>query len=351
MHEITEGTRVVTVGESAWHRIENNFPVGTRMTAEEAVNYAGMDDGIERAFPTVVINGETITLPEKATFLRKPDGTLDYIGTQGAEFTPLSNMELARLIDGSGVTKEYPIETAGSLKGGKWVFFTMNVGMTTIGGENVGQYMAVNDGKDGTRSLSLIYTAVREVCANTVAMAEAGSRLQLQLTHRPGVAQDFALAMDLMLAIKQTTAAMRERFEALTRKKLNAAKIKLVMDAAYPYKRGAGRTQLADQLKADGKLELLAPEKRKPLEHALKYEANAEARALERRAAALANLERIQSNSELLNPALRGTAWAVWNAVTEIENHRDGWGNVAESILVGERAQAMQRALVAAERA
>jgi hypothetical protein len=209
---VTSGTRVVVVGESAWHKIENKFAVGTRMTAEEAVDHANMDHGLVREYPTVVIDGQTVTLPDKATYLRRPDGTLEYLGVQSAEFTPLTNRELARLIDGTGITKQFPIETAGSIKDGRVTFFTLNVGETTIGGENVGQYLAINDGKDGTRGLSILYTMVREVCANTVAMAEASSRLHIQISHRPGVANDFTIALDLMAAVKRTTEQMRERF-------------------------------------------------------------------------------------------------------------------------------------------
>jgi hypothetical protein len=350
-HEVTAGTRVVVIGESSWHRIDNKFPVGTKMLAREAVTAAGMDDGIRREHPVVTIDGETIQLPDLATFRIAPDGSRHYMGVQSAEFTPISNMELAGLIDDSGITKEFPVATAGSLREGRVSFITLDVGMTTIGGENVGQYMAINDGKDGSRGLNLLYTNVREVCANTVAMAEGSSKLNLQLVHRPSVRGDFEMALDLMAAIKETAKQHRARLERLTTKKLKIQTVEQILEAAYPITDRGGKAAIYRELVEAGKFDSMSEDRKKELRKAHYISEQAASRALERRAAAYRNWERICGDSALLKPSLRGTGWSLFNAITEEENHRDGWGNVAESILIGDRNKTMMLALKAVEAA
>jgi hypothetical protein len=122
-----------------------------------------------------------------------------------------------------------------------------------------------------------------------------------------------------------------------------------VYATAYPYQPRGGKARLLAEMSQE-KIDLLPHAQRTELLKAKRFDDNAASRAMERRRMAFENYERICSSADLLRPELRGTAWAAWNALTEQENHREGNGNIPESILIGDRGQTMLRALTAVER-
>lgn len=150
----------------------------------------------------------------------------------------------------------------------------------------------------------------------------------------------------------QARTAAGSQLDRIAAFKVTQDQVQAIVEAAYPTpKEVGGRAQL-EKIIGSEKFLLLPSDRQAQLRRAQYVSEQATARAMERRKAAVLNYERICGDSALLKVDLRGTAWAAYNAVTEIENWRVSRGqsdsDAFESILIGDRGKAMDGAYAAA---
>lgn len=180
-----------------WHRL-GTIVTGDAFTAEEAMRLGHLGGWDVRKAPlTVGVLSDdgvtTIDAPGFATVRTNPfTGQPEALGVVGAAYWPLQNEAHAEflntLADVSGAT----FETAGSLRGGRQVFITMKLprDIHVAGTDRVDLNIAALNSHDGSSAFRVVVSPVRVVCANTqaAALASAVSSVSIRHTSRAGAA-------------------------------------------------------------------------------------------------------------------------------------------------------------------
>ena len=180
-HEIeTHGTQAAAVfaRKDAWHRLGTTVR-DRAFTAEEAMRLGHLGGWDVRKLPLTTAEvsegGVTaIEVPGFATVRTNPfTGEPEALGVVGGGYTPLQNEDHAEflnlLADESGAI----FDTAGSLRGGRQVFITMQLpdSLTVGGTDRVDLNIAALNSHDGSSAFRILVTPVRVVCANTQSAA------------------------------------------------------------------------------------------------------------------------------------------------------------------------------------
>lgn len=97
--------------------------------------------------------------------------TFDVLGVVGERFAPVQNADLVSVLD-AVVDAGARIDTAGSLLGGRIVWFAAALGDYEAAGERHRDYLVISHGHDGTRAVNIRRTAVRVVCWNTLTASD-----------------------------------------------------------------------------------------------------------------------------------------------------------------------------------
>lgn len=186
----------------AWHRL--GTPVGHLMTTDQALDAAHLRGWNVRKEPLVAkVNiaddaedgGEVwadLQVPDRHAVIRDNpiSGQPEALGVVGNRWTPFQNEDttdlLSQIVDEGGAH----IETAGALRGGRDTFVTMKLPdsmefRSPITGEiDVTElYINVLNNHTGEQPLRGLISPVRIVCANTQRMAENAARSMVSLRH------------------------------------------------------------------------------------------------------------------------------------------------------------------------
>ena len=188
------------VGEGAWHGLGTVFKEAPDIP--EALVVSGLDWRVtlepvfvERASLTAdferVHDFERVPTGHKAV-IRSSDQKV--LGVVGPDYMPLQNEDafapFEPLIE-SGMLK---LNAAGSLRGGSrlWILAKLaNQEAEVVPGDPVGGYLLCYTSHDGSLRASYQHTAVRVVCANTLALAigraDAGKETRIQFRHTASI--------------------------------------------------------------------------------------------------------------------------------------------------------------------
>ena len=278
---------------SAWHQLGTTV-AGRAFTAQEAMRLGHLGGWNVRTAPlqAVEITEQGVSTLEVArhyaTVRTNPfTGAPETLGVVGAAYTPLQNEDhadfLNTLADVSGAT----FDTAGSLRGGRQVFLTMRLPETVrVGGlDEVEVYIAALNSHDGSSAFRILITPVRVVCANTQAAALTRHHASVSIRHTSGAhsaVQAAREALGLTFAYNEAFQAEAERMIQTT---ITDAAFEDLIRRVYPAPRdGAGP------------------------------------RALTRDTHRLATLRHLYHDADT-QAAIRGTAWAAYQAITEEIDH------------------------------
>ena len=182
-HEITNTDGMVLAGKQAWHGL--GTVVEEAPTPYQALHLAGINWNVIEAplsattFTTDDDGMETpvrVQVPDRKCLLR--DDTNEVLGIVSERYEVIQNREIADLIYEVATDDEITVESAGSLAGGKRIFFLCHLGTFGLdhGDDTVKQYALFRTGHDGKTEVSVRQTNVRVVCANTEAMALSKDR-------------------------------------------------------------------------------------------------------------------------------------------------------------------------------
>lgn len=93
--------------------------------------------------------------------------TQEVLGVVGDRYVPVQNADLVAVLDAI-VENGARIDTAGSLLGGRIVWFAALVTDFEAAGERHQDYLVISHGHDGSRAVTVRRTTVRVVCWNTL---------------------------------------------------------------------------------------------------------------------------------------------------------------------------------------
>jgi len=185
-HEITSTDGMVLAGAPAWHGL--GTVVAQAPSTVGALEIAGLGWHVEkwpiRAHGEGARDGLVLDATSHVATVRSDTRTV--LGVVGEDYSPLQNRELAELIDSLAAEGAIPrAESAGSLRGGRNVFFLIQTASFALcGDDDVQAFTLFANAHDGTACFRAFGTSVRVCCKNTLnAALRAGERSGVKLRH------------------------------------------------------------------------------------------------------------------------------------------------------------------------
>lgn len=272
---------MVYKGDVPWHGIGTPIFPGT--SAQEALIMCGMDWRVDKVdmFTSSPSTGMT-TVPGFVA-LRRSDSE-GILGVTTDRYVPLQNTDLANVVQGF-LDAGAEIESAGSLKGGKIVWYLLDLHATgDVASDGIKLYGVLSNGHDGKRAVRVGYTPIRIVCSNTLAMSESnGLTRTIRVTHRGDVVGGVQAIADSMDLATQTFKATVEQYRKLAAISINQNDVK------------------------------------KYVEKVLGLDSEKSTRAKN-----IVSLVEYKALNGIGNERFAGTAWAAYNAITEYLSHDAG---------------------------
>jgi phage/plasmid-like protein (TIGR03299 family) len=294
-HEIeTHGTQAAAVfaRKDAWHRLGTTVR-DRAFTAEEAMRLGHLGGWNVRKVPLtateVTEDGvNSIEAPGFATVRTNPfTGQPEALGVVGGGYTPLQNEDHAEflnlLADQSGAI----FDTAGSLRGGRQVFITMQLpdSLSVGGTDRVDLNIAALNSHDGSSAFRIVVTPVRVVCANTQSAALRNYESSFSIRHTRNAKAAVQAARDAL----GLTFTYVEAFEAEAERLIQTAMTDAAFDALVTDVFGAVGSNATKRVRE-------AEQRRRRRLHWLFTDADTQA-------------------------GIRDTAWAGYQAVAEYVDH------------------------------
>ncbi|QJD51393.1 hypothetical protein SEA_RAWRGERTHAT_90 [Mycobacterium phage RawrgerThat] len=282
----------------AWHKL--GTPVGHLMTVDEALDAAHMRGWDVRTEPLkATYLGEdghpyVLPVPDRNVVLRtnpinkRPEA----LGVVGNRWVPFANEQTTELLGGLVDQGGAHIETIGALRGGRDTFVTMKLPShmefrSPVTGELdvTDLYINILNNHTGEAPLRALIAPVRIVCANTQRMAEGSARSSVSLRHTGSPDTRLAEIRNLLGLTFAYRDTFVEQVEQLIKREMDSKVVVLeVLEDIWNVK-GAQTKKQADARKA--------------------------------RAAQVFNL---YDSAPTVAP-FKGTAFGVYNAVTEFLDH------------------------------
>lgn len=321
-HEVES---MMSVGETPWHglgKVLVSPPNGA-----EAIKQAGLGWTV-REEKLFTADGREV---EAKAIVRDSDDEI--LGHHvGKNWTPIQNADVFGFFDPLIDAGQAIYETAGSLRGGTRVWALARLGgddmvIVPKADDRVRRYLLLSNSHDGTLAVSVGFTPIRVVCANTLRMAlddKKESKL-LKLLHTKGVKDTLEMVRDAVNVANQRFEATAETYRTLASRNIDATTLE-----KYVYRVFDSPTPSKSKDAIDG---LLAKFTRKDQNARARYEAIG------------LLFERGRGNDLL---GVKGTAWAAYNAVTEYlqyERPRSTAESRLDSLTFGEGAATSRRAL------
>lgn len=295
-------------------------------------------DGLQTAADAIVSAGLAWPVEQKPLFVRdvtNPKGTIKKVdgkvanirmsdgkvlGLVSPSYKVVQNVDAFAMADAIVESGEAKYETAGSLRGGKVVFLSMEIPKHVKVPGDDGEhrpYLLVTNGHDGTMALRAMVTLIRVVCMNTLTAALGSHSAEIRLRHTSGVTERVEEAQRTL----GLTYAYLDEFEQTAARmlltKLGDKDVLRAITTLFPIKDVNPAKLSAAEL-----TRVLANEKN-----------------LTSQAAKVLRL--YQTSDNIAN--VRGTGWGLYNAVAEGLDYATGYrsredsaeGNRATAILLG----------------
>ena len=244
----------------AWHRLGTTVR-GRAFTAEEAMTLGRLGGWQVRKAPlttTDLSDGGVTTLPAPGfatirtnPFTHQPEA----LGVVGTSYTPLQNEAHAEFLNTLADKSGAIFDTAGSLRGGRQVFITMQLPRTLrVGGQDrIDLNIAALNSHDGSSAFRILVTPVRVVCANTQAAALGHHQSSFAIRHTRNARAAVQAARDAL----GLTFAYVEAFETEAEHLINTGLTNEKFDALITELFGSAgpgdspRTQATDRKRRD----------------------------------------------------------------------------------------------------
>ena len=271
------------VGQPAWHGLGvllDNAP-----SAEDALKISGLDWQVKQMPLKTRLSVDDIdtAIESHVANVRSSDNTI--LGIVGKGYKPLNNADIFAFIDTFVKNDVLTIDAAGSLKNGKTVWLLCklkNMTRDIVSGDAVNSYFLVTNGHDGFRSCEVKFTDIRVVCNNTLVISDKDIGLKMRHTAK----MDISAISDVVNFASKQFDITTEKYKQLVKKGFTSTSIvKLCKDLFYDQK-----TELTDR----------------------------QIKNLTDKVESITRLVETGQGSDI--SAIKGTNWALYNAVTEYLN-------------------------------
>ena len=245
-------------GQKAWHGLGQY--VDSAMTAEQAIELAGMDWEVEKRSLFVEeadSNDDDFKASEIDSWkaaVRVDTG--DVLSIVSDSYQLVQNREVFTFFDSIVDRGEAIYETAGVLGKGERIFLTAKLPEDIlVKGEKIENYCLLTNNHDGNSALQVGFTSTRVVCNNTLTSAlNAGLKNSIKLRHTTNIKAMLAEAAEIMGISSAYTAQLNESFNAMAKVKITDKQLRTfieqVMNPAKEQLTKAGKIEFSKQFTA-----------------------------------------------------------------------------------------------------
>lgn len=324
-HEI-EANNAFYVALPAWHGL--GTVLAQPPTTDEAIKIAGLDTPID--LEPMFLNDGTL-LPDVKAVVRRHDRA--FYACVGKQFRTVQNVDAFKwfqpFIDAGLVT----LEAAGSLRGGRRVWILAKiVGADSIivpaSDDRVTKYLLLAHGHDGSLSIHLGVTPTRVVCNNTLSAA-VGENGCIRIRHTRGAADAMKAAREIIERANNQFDKAADIYRALAKINVTAKQIREYIDMVFPPPKVVKPIAAPVAAAVDGASELSSLLSR-PMGAVRESVFSAEGGEMtkETRQRIYGEIETLftQGKGNDLK-GVKGTAWALYNGVTDYISHSRGRSN------------------------
>jgi len=194
-------------GEVPWHGL--GVPVRDDMTPEEMLKAAQLDWTVSKR-PAYTIDGPSwndnvgILNAEGHHFIVR-DTDNKVFSACGDDYVPFQNADTFKFFKKFVSAGQMKMETAGSLKEGQdiWGLAKLEMSFELPGGDKVEGYLLINSPHVAGKALTIMFTPVRVVCANTMSLALNTEGKRFRVLHLQAFDQDIMDAAEEALGISE----------------------------------------------------------------------------------------------------------------------------------------------------
>lgn len=313
-HELNHDDTMFAVGESAWHGLGTTLPKGVKLTSADAIALANADWQVAKVALVAAHDGAAV---DRFVGLQRSD-TGAILSVVGSKYEPLQNRDMFAAFDRYVQSGVLEYETAGTLRSGRrvWILARLALDHIDVAGDVVRPYVLLANGHGDGLAASCDMTAVRVVCANTLACALAAFTEGSRFRHSTGVTRRVVDRLDDLPALRAAMATQATAWWRMAAAPAELFDVARALSAILQKPMG--------EIVGDG--ETVRPDRM--LEHA--------GDAFERPIGGA-------------TPATSGTWWGVYQALTQVVTHghagsRRSPASRAESAAFGDGARFLERA-------
>lgn len=231
MHEVET---MFSAREVPWHGLGVVTP--DVLTASDAIVAAGLDWTVEKR-PIFKKDGEVyVEIPNKFALERSSD-KVD-LAVISDVYKPFQNKQAFTFMDNLVDSGDAKYETAGSLRGGRVIFVTMEVPVDlNVAGEDAhNMYLLLRTTHDGSGRISCYVVVTRVVCMNTLTWAINGAKHSWGVTHTADVEGKVSEAREALGLSFKYSEAFKKEADRLTEIKVTDDEIIRFLEAEMPIK-------------------------------------------------------------------------------------------------------------------
>lgn len=198
-------------------------------TAKDAIELAGLNFTVDKR-PLLYEcqsddRAEHIHIDRYATIRTDTNVYLD--GIVSKDYQIIQNVEAFDFLDSLIQKEELKYETAGALNKGETVFISCKLpGELLVAKDNIDKYLLLTLSHNGKSALQVMFTPVRVVCANTLAMALNSSKNKISIRHSSNYKDKLEEAKKVLVKSKESFEQYQERFDYLAKMQLNEIQVK-----------------------------------------------------------------------------------------------------------------------------
>ena len=272
-----------------WHNL--GTPVDGAMTALEAMTKSNQNwTVITRDMFARNPLSNVVEKTGQIALYRSDNGAL--IGVAGDGYQPINNAVQFEAIDYLlEASNGAHYDTAGVLGKGErvWALAEIPESKFQVAGDKFETYLLATTSHDGSLAFTLKLAAVRVVCNNTLQMALASNGTVARIKHTKNALERVEKAKRYMDTVKDASRSLADKLNILSARRMTRESTVCILDKLFPMAKDENGKTSDRQTRRDN---------------------------------ILADVLRLyESNDANANPAIRGTAYNLLNAVTEYTDH------------------------------
>jgi len=279
-------TSMMFVGELPWHGLGTKLDAPA--TALETIEAAGLNFDVKLSDMATT---DGIAVPARKAVVRTDNN--EVLGVVGNSYIPVQNRQAFGFLDAIAADGGIRYHTAGALRRGEriWLLGKLPGQIRVRGSEDLTEkFLLLSNSHDGSSALRVFFTPIRVVCSNTLAMADrSGNGEGIAIRHQGNLPAKVREAQEVLGLARRYYDDLEIRLDFMAGHQPTAIQLGRYFEALYPDPTDGSSTRARNVRDT------------------------------------LYNLFERGKGQEI--PAIRHSAWAAFNAVTEfIDHHRSSRG-------------------------